>query len=97
MTEGVAPFSATTREDWRGTSGARDIFTSAGVVPDHDRPEPRARRQVLAAGEQGELVVDSEILFSGYLGDTELTAASFSPLGFHTGDVGALDEQATST
>ena len=94
MTEGVAPFSATTREDWRGTSGARDIFTSAG------RPFPittvRSRGpdgQVLAAGEQGELVVDSEILFSGYLGDTELTAASFSPLGFHTGDVGALDEQ----
>jgi acyl-coenzyme A synthetase/AMP-(fatty) acid ligase len=30
MTEGVAPFSATTREDWRGYGGADDVYACAG-------------------------------------------------------------------
>jgi long-chain acyl-CoA synthetase len=92
MTEGIAPFSATTREDWRGRTAADDIFASAG------RAFPSARIQALGPdgeplppGGTGDLVVDTDIRFSGYLGDPDATAASLGPHGFRTGDVGHLD------
>jgi len=95
MTEGVAPFTATTRGDWRdkGNGRARDIFASAG------RPFPSAAiaavgrdGQALPPGEEGELTVTADIMFDGYLGDAAKTAASFGPHGFRTGDLGRLDE-----
>jgi acyl-CoA synthetase (AMP-forming)/AMP-acid ligase II len=95
MTEGVAPFTATTRDDWReaGNGPARDIFASAG------RPFPTAtitavgrEGQLLPPGEEGELTVAADIMFDGYLGDQAKTEASFGPHGFRTGDLGLLDE-----
>jgi acyl-CoA synthetase (AMP-forming)/AMP-acid ligase II len=95
MTEGVAPFTATTRDDWRnaGRGQARDIYASAG------RPFPSATvaavgrdGQPLPPGEEGELTVSADIMFDGYLGDPAKTAASFGPHGFRTGDLGRLDE-----
>ncbi len=95
MTEGVAPFTATTRDDWReaGRGPARDIFASAG------RPFPTATvtavgpdGRALPPGEQGELAVAADVMFDGYLGDAAKTAASFGPHGFRTGDLGLLDE-----
>jgi acyl-CoA synthetase (AMP-forming)/AMP-acid ligase II len=47
--------------------------------------------QVLGPGEEGELTVEADILFDGYLGDRALTEASFGPHGFRTGDLGRLD------
>ncbi len=98
MTEGVAPFTATTRDDWReaghhGQDRARDIFASAG------RPFPTATITAvgkdglaLPPGEEGELTVAADIMFDGYLGDAAKTEASFGPHGFRTGDLGLLDE-----
>jgi acyl-CoA synthetase (AMP-forming)/AMP-acid ligase II len=95
MTEGVAPFTATTRDDWRnaGSGRAHDIYASAG------RPFPSASiaavgrdGELLPPGEEGELTVAADIMFDGYLGDAAKTEASFGPHGFRTGDLGRLDE-----
>ena len=97
MTEGVAPFTATTRDDWRergqragaatSTRSAGRAFPSASVAAvGRGRPE-RCRR-----GEEGELTVAADIMFDGYLGDAAKTGASFGPHGFRTGDLGPLDE-----
>jgi acyl-CoA synthetase (AMP-forming)/AMP-acid ligase II len=95
MTEGVAPFSATTRDDWRtgGRAGrAQDIYASAGrAFPTATVTATGADGQVLPPGEEGELTVRADIGFDGYLGAPELTAASFGPNGFRTGDLGRLD------
>jgi acyl-CoA synthetase (AMP-forming)/AMP-acid ligase II len=94
MTEGVAPFSATVRGDWRHESAAADVFASSG------RAFPTARiRSVdpqgneLGPDQEGELVVDSEILFSGYLDDPQKTSEVMTPLGFATGDLGRIDSE----
>ena len=95
MTEGVAPFSATTRDDWRnaGNGPASDIFASAGrAFPTATIRAVGKDGRVLPAGEEGELTVQADILFDGYLGDPAKTAASFGPNGFRTGDLGRLDE-----
>jgi acyl-CoA synthetase (AMP-forming)/AMP-acid ligase II len=93
MTEGVAPFSATTRADWRGEGGARDVLASAGrAFPTASIQVVGAGDRVLGAGEEGELTVRSDILFDGYLGDPLKTAESLGPHGFRTGDLGRLDE-----
>jgi acyl-CoA synthetase (AMP-forming)/AMP-acid ligase II len=47
--------------------------------------------QVLGPGEEGELTVEADIMFDGYLGDQALTGASFGEHGFRTGDLGRLD------
>jgi acyl-CoA synthetase (AMP-forming)/AMP-acid ligase II len=44
-----------------------------------------------AAGEPGELVVRGPKVFSGYVGDPELTASVFEGDWFHTGDVVRVD------
>ena len=92
MTEGVSPFSATVRGDWRHESSSADVFASSG------RAFPTARiRSVdpqgneLGPDEEGELVVESEILFSGYLDDPQKTSEVMTPLGFATGDLGRID------
>jgi acyl-CoA synthetase (AMP-forming)/AMP-acid ligase II len=96
MTEGVAPFSCTTRDDWRPSGGmlaAADIFASAGrAYPSATIAVTGADGELLGAGEEGELTVAADIMFDGYLGDQAKTAASFGPHGFRTGDVGRLDE-----
>lgn len=98
MTEGVAPFTATTADDWRtagqrGPRRADDIYASAG------RPFLTATIRVigpagepLPPGEEGELTVEADLLFDGYLGDPAKTAAALGPHGFRTGDVGRMDE-----
>jgi acyl-CoA synthetase (AMP-forming)/AMP-acid ligase II len=92
MTEGVAPFSATTRADWRDGGQAKDIYAAAGrAFPTASIRAVGKDGAVLPAGEEGELTVRSDILFDGYLGDPAKTAASFGPHGFRTGDLGQLD------
>lgn len=47
---------------------------------------------VLGPGEEGEIQLRGSTLFSGYYGDTDLTAAAMTPDGWlHTGDIGLLD------
>ena len=93
MTEGVAPFSATTRSDWRGEAGAQDVYASAGrAFPTASIRAVGGGDRVLGPGEEGELTVQADILFDGYLGDPVKTADSLGPHGFRTGDLGRLDE-----
>jgi acyl-CoA synthetase (AMP-forming)/AMP-acid ligase II len=95
MTEGVAPFSATTRSDWRepGRCGARDVYASAGrAFPTASIRAVGTGDRVLGPGEEGELAVQADILFDGYLGDPGKTAGALGPHGFRTGDLGRLDE-----
>ncbi len=48
---------------------------------------------LLAAGEQGEIVVSGDLLMSGYLDNPEQTAEAMMDGRLHTGDVGYLDER----
>jgi acyl-CoA synthetase (AMP-forming)/AMP-acid ligase II len=48
---------------------------------------------LLAAGEQGEIVVSGDLLMSGYLDNPEQTAEAMIDGRLHTGDVGYLDER----
>ncbi len=64
------------------------------------RPLPGVRvrvvdpqRRTLPVGEQGELAVQCEGMFRGYLHDAERTQARLNNGWFYTGDVGRLDEQ----
>jgi acyl-CoA synthetase (AMP-forming)/AMP-acid ligase II len=92
MTEGVAPFSATTRGDWRGEGDAEDVYASAGrAFPTATIQAVSPGGQVLPPGQEGELTVRADTGFDGYLGDQSLTSASFGPHGFRTGDLGRLD------
>lgn len=50
------------------------------------------RGQLLAPGEIGELVVSGPTVMAGYYGDREATDRAFGPYGFHTGDLGAVEE-----
>lgn len=49
--------------------------------------------ELLAAGEEGEIVVRGPAVFSGYVDDEESTAAAFVNGWFRTGDLGRLDAQ----
>lgn len=91
MTEGVAPFSATTRSDWRGAE-ADDVFASAGrAFPTASIRVVGRDGRILDPGEEGELTVQADIMFDGYLGDAAKTAEAMGPHGFRTGDLGRLD------
>lgn len=47
----------------------------------------------LGRNEAGEIRVKGPNVFSGYLGNEEVTAASFDPYGYYkTGDIGILDD-----
>lgn len=52
-----------------------------------------SQRHELPAGEQGELAVQCEGMFRGYLHDAERTQARLFEGWFYTGDVGRLDAQ----
>ena len=92
MTETGAPITATVPDDWRSGSEADDMFASAGravsiaqvLILDEQGNE-------LPAGEVGEVVVESETLFAGYLNDPEQTADALRNGRLHTGDLGSLD------
>ena len=47
--------------------------------------------RILPPGEEGELTVQADNMFDGYLGDAAKTAESFGPHGFRTGDLGRLN------
>jgi len=92
MTETGAPVTATVPDDWRPGAEADDVFSSAG------RPVSIAQvlvlgddGRVLPAGEVGEVVVESETLFAGYLDDPDQTAEALREGRLHTGDLGSLD------
>jgi acyl-CoA synthetase (AMP-forming)/AMP-acid ligase II len=103
MTEGVAPFSATTRDDWRTGGlgspggGAEDVYASAGrAFPSATIRAVSRDGRILAPGEEGELTVAADIMFDGYLGDAgksapDEAAECFGAHGFRTGDLGRLD------
>ncbi|TQM62249.1 class I adenylate-forming enzyme family protein [Humibacillus xanthopallidus] len=92
MTETGAPVTATVPDDWRPGSTADDPFASAGRAVSIARLEihgPDGR--LLGPGEVGEVVVDSDTLFDGYLDAPELTAEAVRDGSLHTGDLGSLD------
>ncbi len=92
MTEGVEPFTVTTRDDWTSPSAADDLLASAGrLLPATSVTVLGADGEPVPIGETGELVVQSDILFSGYLNNPDATAAAFCDYGFRTGDIGRLD------
>ncbi len=94
MTEGVAPFSATVRGDWRRECAATDVFASSGrAFPTCRIRSVDSHGNELGRDEEGELVVESEILFSGYLNDPRSTSEVMTPLGFATGDLGRIDPE----
>ncbi|MFB6091576.1 MAG: o-succinylbenzoate--CoA ligase [Haloquadratum sp.] len=75
--------------DTPGTVG-RPLFPTRVTVVDEGGT-------ALPPGESGELVVDGPTVTPGYYGDEEATAAAFGEYGFHTGDVGTIDERGALT
>ena len=68
----------------RGTVGRPLLWTDVEIVDDDGEP--------VAAGERGEIVVSGPTVVPGYYGMSEETEASFGERGFHTGDVGYVDD-----
>ena len=62
--------------------GAPIRDTSIEIVDEAGRPLPERR--------VGEIVVSTDALFSGYIGQPERTARALQPDGLHTGDLGYL-------
>jgi fatty-acyl-CoA synthase len=92
MTETGAPVTATVPDDWRTGSTASDPFSSAG------RPTAISSVTILGpdgsplpSGEVGEIVVESETLFAGYLDAPDLTAEAVPDGRLRTGDLGSVD------
>ncbi|PSP26830.1 2-succinylbenzoate-CoA ligase [Halobacteriales archaeon QH_2_65_14] len=67
-----------------GTAGQPLVCTGVTIV-DTDEGEP------VEAGQTGEIVVDGPTVTRGYLDETR-TDEAFGQWGFHTGDVGYLDD-----
>ncbi|MBD8608749.1 AMP-binding protein [Aeromicrobium sp. CFBP 8757] len=93
MTETGAPVTATVPDDWRPGSTATDAFSSAG------RPTAISSIAILGpdgselpTGEVGEIVVESETLFAGYLDAPGLTAEAMPDGRLRTGDLGSVDQ-----
>ncbi|MEF8781066.1 MAG: class I adenylate-forming enzyme family protein [Haloferacaceae archaeon] len=69
--------------DRRGTVGRPLLWTDVEIVDDGES---------VPAGESGEIVVSGPTVVPGYYGMPEENEAAFGEFGFHTGDVGRLDE-----
>jgi acyl-CoA synthetase (AMP-forming)/AMP-acid ligase II len=70
------------------TMGPEDIERKPGAV---GLPSPST---ILKTGEDGEILVKSPYLFSGYFRDEEATAAAFDEDGFfRTGDLAEIDDE----
>lgn len=93
MTETGAPVTRTLPDDWGSRCAARDVFASAGR-PVHiaDITIVGADGTELPPGDDGEIVVGSQTLFTGYYRRDELTAESLLEGRLRTGDIGHLDE-----
>lgn len=68
----------------RGTVGTPLLFAEVSVVDESGSERP--------TGEPGEIVVSGPTVTGGYYDDPAATDRAFSGDGFHTGDVGYLDE-----
>jgi len=93
MTESVSAVTATTLADYQGQSEADDVFASVG------RPVPTAAvvavdddGSSLRRGLEGELVIESDLMFSGYLNHPDATEAVFRGGRYFSGDVGRIDD-----
>lgn len=97
MTETGAPVTATVPDDWRPGAEAVDPYSSAGRASSIARVLVLDERGAeLPVGEVGEVVVESETLFAGYLDDPVQTAEALrvpdsGVMRLHTGDLGSLD------
>jgi len=74
---------------YEGTVGRPLLPTTVRIV---DGPADDDGPAELPAGEVGEIVVDGPTVSPGYYGDGAATAANRSALGYHTGDLGRLDD-----
>lgn len=80
----VATARPQTAFDHPGTVGYPLLFTEVTVVGDSGTEQP--------PGEPGEIVVSGPTVMRGYYDDPEATDRAVGQDGFHTGDVGYVDE-----
>lgn len=93
MTESVSAVTATTLADYQGQSEADDVFASVGrPVPTASVVVVGAEGDALDSGSEGELVIESDLMFSGYLNQPDATEAVFRDGRYFSGDVGHIDE-----
>jgi acyl-CoA synthetase (AMP-forming)/AMP-acid ligase II len=67
------------------SAGRPSLFTDVGIMD--------ADGNLLAAGEQGEVVARGDLVMSGYLNMPEKTAETIVDGWLHTGDLGVFDER----
>lgn len=93
MTETGAPVTRTLDEDWGPRCAAADVFGSAGR-PVHiaDVTVVGADGAALPPGKDGEIVVGSQTLFTGYYRQSDMTAEAMFDGRLRTGDIGHLDQ-----
>lgn len=87
MTETASQITTATPEEaftHRGTVGRPLLGTEVSIVGPDGISQPD--------GEMGEVVVSSPTVMRGYYDDPEATEATFGRHGFHTGDVGRLED-----
>ncbi len=97
MTEGSGSlFTVTDADDTTRGSRAKDLYASVGrpVLDAVVRVVDEAGNAVPHDGESiGELIVHSPTLVVGYWNNDESTEKSFKDGWFHTGDLGAIDDE----
>jgi acyl-CoA synthetase (AMP-forming)/AMP-acid ligase II len=94
MTETVGPVTVTTRRDYRPGCEADDLLASVGrTVATATVANLDADGVEIPWGSDavGELVVESDTLFSGYWNAPEATAEVFDGRRLRTGDLGRID------
>jgi long-chain acyl-CoA synthetase len=80
----VACFNQAERPSKPGTVGFSIVACQVQVVDDEDRP--------LAPGERGEIVIRGHNVMKGYYKRPDETAEALRNGWFHTGDIGAIDD-----